>query len=108
MESSGSHQKPLWRESPPLKSDGQSDTAQGHRSSCMPCRASEPAIKQEERGDGQDSTDELDKLTAQFEQEAAQQKAAAVQAKGKVKQQAKSMRERREEGLAAPLDSDNR
>lgn len=72
------------------------------------CRASEPAIKQEEGCDGQDSDDELDKLTAQFEQEAAQQKAAVVQAKGKGKPQAKSMSERREEGLAIPLDSDNR
>ena len=74
----------------------------------MPCRASEPAIKQEEGGAGQDSVDELDKLTAQFEQEAAQQKAAVVQARGRVKQQTKSMSERLEEGLAAPLASDNR
>ena len=74
----------------------------------MPYRACQPAIKQEEGGDGQDSVDELDKLTAQFEQEAAQQEAAVVQARGRVKQQAKSMSERREEGLAAPLDSDNR
>ena len=74
----------------------------------MSCRASEPAIKQEEGGDGLESVDDLDKLTAQFEQEAAQQKASVVQAQGRVKQQAKSMSERREEGLAAPLDSDNR
>ena len=73
----------------------------------MPYRASGP-IKQDEGGDGQDSVDELDKLTAQFEQEAAQQKAAVVQANGKVKQHGKSMSERREEGLAAPPDRDNR